>query len=227
MARVFTGLALFAIALLVVNIVLGFRTGNYNEVARQYVAASQELHEFEQSESATAEQIRDKKARRFEIGEELETPRQNTVLHILFGIAAALVTLLVNSITVTYFIGTSRWCKEVVDTYGLDEELANSSIRLKRKAFPWAVGGIVILLAILFLGGAALPFGANAENAINWVVPHYLGAIGGTALIGWSLLVQVGYISENFIVINKILEQVRRVREERGLDAPQKAEATT
>ena len=41
-------------------------------------------------------------------------------LHMLLGAAAALMTVLVNSITITYFIGTSRWCKEVCETYQLE-----------------------------------------------------------------------------------------------------------
>lgn len=45
------------------------------------------------------------------------------------GIATGLLALFVNSVSVTYFIGTSRWCKEVVDTYELETELAK-----KRKA---------------------------------------------------------------------------------------------
>ena len=44
-------------------------------------------------------------------------PRQWMTLHMLLGSAAGLMAILVNSITITYFIGTSRWCKEVCDTY--------------------------------------------------------------------------------------------------------------
>ena len=57
-------------------------------------------------------------------------------VHRLMGVAAAIVVVLVNSIVVTYFIGTSRWCKEVVDTYSLDRELVRRSARLKRRTFP-------------------------------------------------------------------------------------------
>src|SRR5439155_21431475 len=46
-----------------------------------------------------------------------QSPRRWMSLHMLLGAAAALMTVLVNSITVTYFIGTSAWCKEVCQTY--------------------------------------------------------------------------------------------------------------
>jgi hypothetical protein len=49
--------------------------------------------------------------------------KRRAAVHILLGVLAALVTVLVNSISVTYFIGTSRWCKEVADVYHLDPEL--------------------------------------------------------------------------------------------------------
>src|SRR6476660_7410141 len=73
---------------------------------------------------------------------EFQGPRARMTLHMLLGSAAALVTVLVNSITVTYVIGTSRWCKEVCETYKIDAELAKKSERLKRSAFPWALAGI-------------------------------------------------------------------------------------
>ena len=41
-------------------------------------------------------------------------------VHRLAGVAAGLAVVLVNSIVVTYFIGTSRWVKEVTETYRLD-----------------------------------------------------------------------------------------------------------
>src|SRR3989304_423650 len=59
-------------------------------------------------------------------------------VHRLAGIAAALAVVFVESVIVTYFIGTSRWCQEVVETYQLPAELARQSNRLKRRTFPWA-----------------------------------------------------------------------------------------
>src|SRR5690349_20501983 len=63
-------------------------------------------------------------------------------LHRLTGVAAALMVVLVESIVVTYFIGTSRWCKEVVDTYQLGRDPVVASNRLKRRTFPWALSGM-------------------------------------------------------------------------------------
>ena len=43
-------------------------------------------------------------------------------IHRLTGMAAALGVVFVESVVVTYFIGTSRWCKEVSETYQLDSK---------------------------------------------------------------------------------------------------------
>ncbi len=75
------------------------------------------------------------------VGDLHQQPSPDTLrwasVHRLLGVAAALVVVLVNSIVVTYFIGTSRWCKEVVETYGLDAQFIRRSVALKRRTFPW------------------------------------------------------------------------------------------
>ena len=69
-----------------------------------------------------------------------DTLRMATV-HRLTGIAAALGVVFVESVVVTYFIGTSRWCKEVTETYRLDPNRVRQSNRLKRRAFAVARSG--------------------------------------------------------------------------------------
>ncbi len=64
---------------------------------------------------------------------------RSAMVHRLLGMGAALAVVLVDSIVITYFIGTSRWCKEVVETYQLDEGLISRSVGLKRKSFPWSL----------------------------------------------------------------------------------------
>ena len=78
-------------------------------------------------------------------------------MHRLTGVLTALVVVLVNSLTVTYFIGTGRWCREVVEVYGLDQAFVTRSAKLKRSAFPFAMAGMLAIVAIVALGGAADP----------------------------------------------------------------------
>ena len=103
-------------------------------------------------------------------------------VHRLSGVLAALSVVLVNSLTVTYFIGTGRWCREVVDAYGLDQALVARSNRIKRSVFPFALAGMLAVVAIVALGGAADP-AAGRKGSREWVTPHLIGGIGLAAAI--------------------------------------------
>ena len=83
-------------------------------------------------------------------------------VHMLTGTATALAVVFLHSVVVTYFIGTSRWCKEVTETYGLDPKSLAHSTWLKRKTFPWCVVGMLTVVGVGALG-AACGDGARAR----------------------------------------------------------------
>lgn len=151
------------------------------------------------------------------LSKQFEVVRGLQSIHFLLGVLASLVTVLVNSVSVTYFIGTTRWCREVVEEYGLDASLYERSRALKRSTYPWALGGVFVMLGIICAGAAADP-GANGGTSADWVVTHFMAAILGTAAIGWAFRVQVGTIGQNFEVIQEILGQVNAIREQQNLD---------
>ncbi len=144
-----------------------------------------------------------------------DTLRWATV-HRLSGVAAALCVVLVNSIVMTYFIGTSRWCKEVCETYQLDRSFIERSTQIKRRTFPWAVIGMLTVVGVIALGGAADP-GTLRAGTENWVIPHLLGAMIGLVVVGWAFFVEWQNIQANHVVIADVLAEVRRIRLERGL----------
>jgi hypothetical protein len=140
-------------------------------------------------------------------------------LHRLTGVAAALMVVFVESVVATYFIGTSRWCKEVVETYQLDPAIIRSSNKLKRRTFPWALLGMLTVVGIISLGAAADPgalFGPNAKAWTNW---HLIGAFSGIGLVAWTYLVSWNNILANHAIITGLVAQVARLRKDRGLDA--------
>ncbi len=139
-------------------------------------------------------------------------------VHRLSGMFTALIVLLVNSIAVTYFIGTGRWCREVVETYRLDAALVERSKQLKRSAFPFAVIGMLSMVGIVALGGAADPGGGLAERSREWVTWHLVGGIGLAALIAWCFQAQLPAIRRQHALIDDVMEAVRRERAARGLD---------
>ena len=146
-----------------------------------------------------------------------EDDRVWATIHRLTGIAAALAVVLVNSIVVTYFIGTSRWCKEVTEAYQLDPKWVRGSTRLKRRTFPWALISMLTVVGVVALGGAADPATRRPGTEL-WVTPHLIGSLVGLIIIGYSFVVQWNNIHANHEVINYILAEVRRIRSERGLE---------
>ena len=138
-------------------------------------------------------------------------------VHRLSGIFAALMVVLVNSMVVTYFIGTGRWCREVVETYGLPASLVARAKGLKRAAFPWSVIGMLAVVGIVALGGAADP-ATGRPGTQNWVTPHLLGALALTALIAWCFQSQLPRIRRQQALIEEVLGLVQAIRRDRGLD---------
>ena len=120
MEKIFTSVAVFAVALMVATAGLGLWLGDLHGQTDQAIL------------------------------------RWGTV-HRLSGILAALVVVLVNSMSVTYFIGTARWCREVVETYQLSNNFIMRSKAIKRRSFPFALFGMLSVVGIVALGGAADP----------------------------------------------------------------------
>jgi membrane associated rhomboid family serine protease len=133
----------------------------------------------------------------------------------LTGLAAALAVVFVESVVVTYFIGTSRWCKEVVETYSLDPAPARASSRLKRRAFAVALAGMLTVVAVIALGAAADP-ATRRPNTQAWTDYHLAGAFAGVALIAWTYYAAWQTIAANQAIIEQILVEVSRIRRERG-----------
>ncbi len=138
-------------------------------------------------------------------------------VHRLAGVATALVVVLVHSIVVTYFIGTSRWCKEVSEAYGLEPEFVRRGNALKRRTFPWAVMGMLAAVGVVALGAAADP-GTGLRHTADWVMPHLLGALAGLAFIAWAFFIEWSNIHANHQMIADVLAEVRKIRTERGLE---------
>jgi MFS family permease len=139
------------------------------------------------------------------------------MVHRLLGMGAALAVVLVDSIVVTYFIGTSRWCKEVVETYKLEPELLARSVTLKRRTFPWALISMLVVICVGALGAAADPMSGRAGTE-HWVNIHLAGALAGVCFIAVSFYLQGQNIAAHHTVINDIVAEVRRIRQERGLE---------
>jgi hypothetical protein len=137
--------------------------------------------------------------------------------HMLVGVAAALAVVFVESIIVTYFIGTGRWCKEVTETYQLPRSDLAESTQLKRRTFPLAVVGMLTVVGVSALGAAADP-GTGRPGTADMATWHLAAAFGGLAIVGWTYYQAWINIAAQQRVIERIVAQVQRIRQELGLD---------
>jgi uncharacterized membrane protein len=221
MARIFSVLAVIAVLLLAANFLIGLLGGDFNAAAKRKREAQNRLVDTEREARAarvrTSPELEQAKQDAAAADAEFRGPRSQMTLHMLLGSAAALMTVLVSSITITYFIGTSRWSKEVCETYQLSPELAARSTRLKRSTFPWALAGALAVIVAVGLGAAADPSGANWPRSASFVMPHYVAAMLAVLVVIAAFWVQINRIAENYRAIEEIMAEVQRIRAARGL----------
>ena len=228
MSRIFSVLAVLALLALAAAFLLGLYIGDFNAAAQRYVTARHEFDRLKMQDVSPAERANIEQG--FTAASEVaQGALQRKTLHFYLGVVSSLLAILVCSISVTYFIGTSRWCKEVVETYRLSPELVKRSDALKRNTFPYTLAGILTVIILVTLGGLSDPsipwrrlevnngwFNSNFPPAAM-VNVHYLAAMVGILILAASFWVQSVRISANYAIIDEILAEVQRVRNERGL----------
>jgi len=209
--RIFTILAALSVIALLTNLALGLRTGDMAEETRQMREVAGEYRRA--SRSLLSDDQRKESARRtFEQAREEFQPKLGRLTtHIWVGIVAALLTLLVNAVAITYFLGTARWCREVVETYDLDRELAHASLLNKRRAFFLAFLSMSAILAIVVFGALADPvrsYRSDLETVVRWRTVHFFVAVLGSGWIILSYFWQIQRIAGNSKIIRTIMDQV-------------------
>lgn len=216
MQRIFVGLAAVAMLLLVANIFVGLSGGDYNAAAHAYYTQGEELKRL-QGDPAASEALQAATARHDELRAAAKEMQPLMTRHMLLGILAALMTLLACSVSITYFVGTSRWFKEVVDTYKLDQSYVNLSQQTKRQSFRWSIIGALAILVVVGLGAASEPTWANAQHSQEYVLAHYFAALGSMVLLVISFAAQYMSLATNATLIESVMSDVRRIRQKRGL----------
>jgi len=139
-------------------------------------------------------------------------------VHFQAGLTAAVAVMFVNAVVLTYFIGTSRWCREVSEAYSLPPDCSRSSQRLKRRAFPFTLGNMLLMVGLAALGAAADTRPLPDREGITWAELHLVGVLTGVALLALASYFQWVHIRANQAIITQILDQVRTIRTTKGLD---------
>jgi hypothetical protein len=140
--------------------------------------------------------------------------------HSLTALAALIFGALVHAIVLTYFMGTGRWIEETSHAYRLPEAWMGESRSLKYRTIPAMVVSLVLLI-LTGASGAAVDPGSSVDfrgwGPLSATMIHFL--LSATTL-GINVLVNIWEylaIQRNHVLIQKVLQEVRRMREERGL----------
>jgi hypothetical protein len=147
-------------------------------------------------------------------------PADSTFLiHFTVGLFASLGTILLHCIIFTYFLGTGRWVKEVAIAYSIaDEPLPRLTRELKRRTFPPA-------LAAMLMAIATVAAGAGVQQQLpGWSWPLHGGLATAALLVNlWAFRIEYQSVRRNGALLLQVLQEVDRLRLERGL--PSNAQA--
>lgn len=140
--------------------------------------------------------------------------------HFLTALGALVFASLVHAIVLTYFMGTGRWIEETSTAYRLPSEYHQRNRSLKYRTVPWMVLCFGLLLLTGCLGAAADP-GSPVQFrgwfGMSGATTHFAAAV---LTLTANVLVNVREfrsIDQNGQIVNEVLADVRRIREERGL----------
>jgi|SRR5579863_1927567 len=142
-------------------------------------------------------------------------------MHFLTGMGSLVFALLVHALVVTYFMGTGRWLEETCSAYRLSASWQTGSKNLKWRLYPAIVTSFLLLILAGASGGAAdpaSPVGFKGWGSLTAAEVHLI-------VVGLALAVNMGVntaeyvaLSRNGRLVNGVLQEVRRIRQERGLD---------
>ena len=204
MSRIFISLSILPALLVMATMSVGWWIGDYNGKYAEVAAKAAERPTDSSDEQVLADL------------ELLKEPQSRFRIHFQLGLATALTVVLINSLSVTYLIGTSRWINEVTDAYGLSDKHADASHELKWNTIPWSVVGACSIMVIVALGAASDP-GTLRQTTASWVTWHSTAAMVGASVIVIAIGVQARNIQRNAKVIAEVVDDVRKERIARGL----------
>lgn len=151
----------------------------------------------------------------------LETVEQSRIsTHMLTGLAALTFGILVHAITLTYFMGTGRWVEETSSAYSLDETFYKQNQKIKYGLLPGITLCVVLLITTGALGAVAdpaTPMSLDGTLGLTSAQIHLIVAVLTLIMNLLAYFTQFVAIAKNMQVIEAVLQEVRRIREERGL----------
>lgn len=141
-------------------------------------------------------------------------------IHLLMGVAAIVGAVLVHAIVLTYFMGTGRWLEETSNAYQLANDWQKQSRELKWRVLPAMGTSLLLLISTGAFGGAADPASALGFKGFGPLSAAHVHLLVASVTVMFNLMVNVweyNALSRNGQLVNEVLQEVRRMRTERGL----------
>lgn len=147
--------------------------------------------------------------------------QSRVAFHFLTALAALVFAVLVHALVLTYFLGTGRWLEETCSAYRLGNEWQGQSRDLKWRLYPAMATSITLLILTGASGGAADPasvVGFTGAGPLSAGQVHLAGAILTLVVNAATNVLEYRALRRNGELVNQVLQEVRRIRVERGLD---------
>ena len=156
----------------------------------------------------------------FWLGFQIEPSHRNVDAHMWAAIGGLLFALLVHAIVLTYFMGTGRWMEETGQAYRLDPRWRAENQSLKYRMIPAMIGCVVLLIVAAAFGAAAdraSPVEFRGWAGLSADEVHFFLATLALCINALVHVWQFVLIDRNGELVEEIVREVRRIRQERGL----------
>jgi len=140
--------------------------------------------------------------------------------HFLTAMAALVFATLVHAIVLTYFMGTGRWIEETVRVYHLDDRWLTESQSLKYRTLMLMGLALLMLIVTGGIGAAVDPASTVDFRSLAGIPGDTIHFLVAATTVGVNLVVNLWEfqaITRNSNLITGVLNDVHRIRTERGL----------
>lgn len=141
--------------------------------------------------------------------------------HMLAGMSALLLNIMVHAVALTYFMGTGRWLEETTLAYRLSPTMYAESKKLKYRVVLAMTGCLVLLIVTGGFGAAADPASAVGFQGWGGIPPGTIHMLVALTTMGINLCVNLAEyvaIARNGELVEKVLSDVRTIRTAKGLE---------
>jgi hypothetical protein len=131
--------------------------------------------------------------------------------HLPMAILTALFSLLTHCLVFTYFLGTTRWVRETVTAYALDERFPRESRSCRSRSFAVAIISMLMVVAAVASGG-----GAHTGTWPLWV--HWAAPALTYGFMLFAYRIEYLALERHIALTDEVMNEVNRIRVANGMD---------